>query len=363
MKFQFNYAFDSRMLDALGYEPVGQTILVIRLVMTAIRLAEKNRVIFVTDDIDAKQLFEQIVIGNGEFGNDDECIYIETEDINKKTNVKAWEEWSKNINMKFDVAIMNPPYDRNLHLKILEEVIPHAEKIVNISPVRWLQDPFAPYSTRSDYRKFEESVSKKIESLDVIPAKKASELFDASFTMNLGIYVCSEQGGYNYHHDDSLITKIVQKTMESNWLPFNQKKFYQDGCVQTKPYVLNVAAIRTNEAGQDTPRIVCKEYANQCSTQLMASTSVFNGGSGLNAVHFEFDTEDERKNFWACYNHPFMLWTYTYWKMDANIRSTNVPYFGDYTHPWDYADFFAWFGLTEAEQERVMQEITEMQNE
>lgn len=35
---------------------------------------------------------------------------------------------------KFDVAIMNPPYDGNLHLKILEKVIPIADKIINISP-------------------------------------------------------------------------------------------------------------------------------------------------------------------------------------------------------------------------------------
>ena len=260
--------------------------------------------------------------------------------------------------MAFDVIIMNPPYDRNLHLKILEKVIPMANKVINISPVRWLQDPFAPYLKKSDYNKFEKSVSKHIKDIQFIPAKKATELFgNASFTMNLGIYELDANGGYNYHHDDPLITKIVQKIMKSNWLPFNQKKFYQAGCVQTKPYILNVAAIRTNEAGQDTPRIVCKEYANQCSTQLMASTSVFKGGSGLNAVHFEFDTEDERKNFWSCYNHPFMLWTYTYWKMDANIRSTNVPYFGDYTHSWDYKDFFEWFDLTKEEQTRVMKEI------
>ena len=34
--------------------------------------------------------------------------------------------------MKFDVAIMNPPYAGKLHLKILEKVIPVAEKVVKI---------------------------------------------------------------------------------------------------------------------------------------------------------------------------------------------------------------------------------------
>ena len=36
---------------------------------------------------------------------------------------------------KFDVAIMNPPYDGNLHLKILEAVIPVADKVVKAHQV------------------------------------------------------------------------------------------------------------------------------------------------------------------------------------------------------------------------------------
>ena len=52
---------------------------------------------------------------------------------------------NKDKHLKFDVAIMNPPYDGNLHLKILEKVIPIADKVVNISPARWLQDPLAKY--------------------------------------------------------------------------------------------------------------------------------------------------------------------------------------------------------------------------
>ena len=39
--------------------------------------------------------------------------------------------------MKFDHVIMNPPYHRNLHLKILNEAINHSDDIVNLSPIRW----------------------------------------------------------------------------------------------------------------------------------------------------------------------------------------------------------------------------------
>lgn len=111
MNYQFLYAFDDRMLTKLGTEPVGQTILVIRLVMYAIQLAAKNRVFFVTDDPEAKKLFDLTVIGNGEFGNDDKSYLINpTEEINKNENKQAWIDWSKTLDMQFSVIIENPPF-------------------------------------------------------------------------------------------------------------------------------------------------------------------------------------------------------------------------------------------------------------
>ena len=39
---------------------------------------------------------------------------------------------------KIDFIIMNPPYDRSMHLKFLEKTIEIADTIVNISPHDWL---------------------------------------------------------------------------------------------------------------------------------------------------------------------------------------------------------------------------------
>ena len=136
MKYQFNFAFDDRLIEKFGYEPIGQVILVIRAVMDAIRLAEKNKVVFVTDDLEAKTLFETTVIGNGEFGCDDECIFIETPEINKKTDMGKWLEWSKGIDMQFSAMVINPPY--SIGNKIISEVIKHLTddgKAVVIQPL------------------------------------------------------------------------------------------------------------------------------------------------------------------------------------------------------------------------------------
>lgn len=324
----------------------GKKILVIRDLEVALMLSVRNAVVYITDDEEcAEQFCKNTEAG---MGDDDKVFFIN----NYKTELKELLN-----DMHFDVAVQNPPYDRNLHLKILAEVLNHAEKVVNISPVRWLQDPFAPYSTRSDYCKFEDSISKKIESLDVIPADKARELFDANMAMNLGIYVCGN-GGYNYNHNDSLITKIVEKTLRNSWRPYNQKEFYKRNCIQLKPYAINVGAING-----DVHIIMSKNYEHQITVGLSARATVFNGGSGIDATYFEFSTEEERKNFWACYNHKFMLWLISLWKVDPRIYANKIPYFGDYSHSWDYTDFFAWFELTEEEQARVMQEIAEMHAE
>lgn len=97
--------------------------------------------------------------------------------------------------MKFDCIIMNPPYQRNLHLKILAEAIKHLrdEKsvCVNLSPVRWLQDPLARYKKSSDLKRFEESVAKHIESLEVYDQTDSNNLFNIDFNAQLAIYKCS----------------------------------------------------------------------------------------------------------------------------------------------------------------------------
>ena len=328
----------------------GKKILVIRDLEVALMLSVRNAVVYITDDPRCAELFRKNTEAG--MGNDDVVIFI-----NKWTNKLKFTKVFEKMGMKFNVAVMNPPYDRNLHLKILEKVIPIAEKTVNISPVRWLQDPFAPYSTRSDYCKFEDSISKKIESLDVITAKDASKLFDASFIMNLGVYVCSDKGGYAYQHNDPLITKIIEKTMENSWAPYSQKKFYDEGCIQKKPYAMNTAAIMGGNS------IMCNKYSRQLNVQLTAKTTIYNGGNGCAAGHFEFDSDTERQNFYNCYTHDFMIWFYSIWRVDNQTKLWKVPYFGDYTHPWKLKDFFKWFDMTKEEQSRVIKEIRQMRHE
>jgi hypothetical protein len=282
-------------------------------------------------------------------GNDDVVFYINKWN-NKCKFTKVYEKMGK----KFDLVIQNPPYDRDLHLQILEAILPHAKKVVNISPVNWLQDPFAVYSTRSAYNRFQNTISTKIETIDIIAYKDATKLFDgALFTSDLGIYVCGN-GGYAYQHSNPVVNKIINKVRQHNWLPYSPKKYYQ-GLIAKKQYSLDIAPIRINDTNE-IERIMCKTYAAQCQTQPMNKSTAYDNQGG----HFEFDTENERVNFYLCYNHPFMKWYCHLWKSNSHVYSGKLPYFDDYTHSWNLKDFFTWFNLTKEEQTYVVKEIRKM---
>ena len=89
--------------------------------------------------------------------------------------------------------IMNPPYNGNLHLKILQEAMKYGDEIVNLSPIRWLQDPLAEYKKNSDFKKFED-IRKRIEDIEEVPATEAQRLFGSAQYENLGIYTLGKGG-------------------------------------------------------------------------------------------------------------------------------------------------------------------------
>ena len=209
MKYQPNIPTDlyNKFIENLGYTPKNEKILVVRDIYTACYLSINNEVTFVSDDSEAISMFVNTVIVNPEFGTNDSYVFV-----NENTNT----EWLNTIdwvvkNMKFDVAIMNPPYDGNLHLKILEKVIPIAKEIVNISPSRWLEDPLAKYKNASDFNKFEDNISKKIEKLEIIPAAQSNKIFNISFG-NMAILLIGKGGfDYNTFNNNVFVNKIVNK--------------------------------------------------------------------------------------------------------------------------------------------------------
>ena len=112
---------------------------------------------------------------------------------------------------KFDVVLMNPPYDKNLHLKFLRKCINIAKYSINISPINWVQDPFAK-DKRSTLKQYED-VAKHIDSITQIDVTMKS-LFDIKAFSNHGIYVLIDtETNFDYKNHWELYRSDAEKSI------------------------------------------------------------------------------------------------------------------------------------------------------
>jgi len=89
--------------------------------------------------------------------------------------------------MKFDLIIGNPPYCRNLHLKLIQATLPHLAEdgeAVFIHPARWVEDLTATYKKNSDWNTFKD-IRERMSGIKIIRSSDATELFHIIFTMDL----------------------------------------------------------------------------------------------------------------------------------------------------------------------------------
>lgn len=254
MKYQFKNAFDTIMIDQLTGIPEGDKILVYRLAFTAILLAEKYEVHFVTDDPEAKELFDQTVIGNGEFGNDDKSYLIEpSEEINKKENEKAWLDWSKSLDMQFSGMVINPPYA--IGNKIIAEVVKHLTddgKAVVIQPL-------------SQYKN--QKLFENIESFELADPK----LFeDAVITENLNISVVTKNKQNKF-----IWQELVLESCDQNF-----RKFYDWN-------IVNNRGIKMERKDYSNPQNfdVYKDFWETCK----CFSSLGGGGFGSNGGGYQWN--------------------------------------------------------------------------
>lgn len=255
------------------------------------------------------------------------------------------EEWSYNIkNMHFDKVIMNPPYNRSLHLKILDEVCKHSENIISLQPVRWLQDPVAIYKNNSAYYKYE-NISKRIKDIELIPTRDASKLFNIELLFPLGIYKIDSNGGYNYQHNE-WYQKIFKKCFDENNLTKLDVKKYND--TLTNYVCLNKMA----------PSM---KYGNP---MLYAVKNIgwFNGDKNYREVKktlrgatrgdvedtdcVVFATEEEVKNCYNAFMTIFCKFVCAISVCDVNVVQRFLPWMSDYTQPWTNERFCNYFGIT-----------------
>ena len=352
----------ARIIPNEYYALEGQTVCVMRMFAVALALSLKNRVLYITDDEEQYNRFKKLVVNNKEFGNDDDALLVKNGNKNY-LNQKLYDNMDKFLNMnekkKFDCCIMNPPYDKNLHLKILEKVIPVADKVVNISPIRWLQDPLAKHKKSSDYKRYEDTISKMIESLEVVEREKAAEIFNIRQESDLGILMIG-RGGFDYvaFSSNPIIEKMLSKSdcFLSNVMESNISEGWRVKLVDLKP--LNAGSNgKKGTAGWYNRYILLhqnKSWVYKDGYQAGKHWSAYNGTSGCKVfteddkmpASIKFDTKVEAENFENSTKTIFYKYLVFSMKMNSHTPFTGLPFMKGYTQPWSDKRFCEHFGIT-----------------
>lgn len=233
---------------------------------------------------------------------------------------------------------MNPPYDKNLHLKIVEQSINLLTDdgiLVNLSPIRWLQDPLAQYKERSDWYKFK-GVREHIADLYIVPMKDASVMFDTLFNVNLGIYYITQQGGWNGFDVTPLIKKVIDKVMESGGLHPVTYTGQANAVVikkMTNPNRSTAYNLCSNAVGYKNKNSLEDKVQNCIVLDTPEEAENFRKMTETKLYRFCVKTLINNENFVSYYRFFF-----------------NAP---TYTHPWTDEQLYEYFNLTPEEVNEV----------
>lgn len=281
-----------------------------------------------------------------------------------ENNIAAYKEFDKitifdlnkteiiNIVMKFDCCIMNPPYDGELHLKILAAICPNIEKTINISPIRWLQDPFA-MDKISQLKRYTNTVCKHIISIDTVNAEIANKQFNIINYGDLGIYVLTNKSvdSFDYlnfwkigksNNEISILDKVCNSAVKK--LKDKLDKNKKDGI-----RVL-IALIAGNRGScpiyKDLSYVIDGEKDNKDWTELKNMGGYPKPKGSPLPDSIKFNTINEANNFYDSYKTEFLKYICKISVQQQHIQPQKLPFMHSYQHPWTNKRFCNYFKIT-----------------
>ena len=267
----------------------------------------------------------------------------------------------------FDICLMNPPYDRSLHLKFLEKAIKVADNVVSVQPIRWLQEVLSKSKSKSYYNKYKTSISSHIKDLDIINSHKAKSEFGVQ-SDDLGIYVCDNNGGFNYDElsENSIIDKVIQYTKENKCSIEMDKK---DGYRVRVPIIISgrgggSGTRKPNLSNVPVKDLVFKDgklngkwwYEYYQKNQHSKTTEEITSS-------IRFNSEEEGHNFVKTLETDFVRYVESFLITDVNISNEKILWMGNAKNPrtgktgykseWTNEDFYEFFDVSEDEQKQI----------
>ena len=282
-------------------------------------------------------------------------------------SVPALKKLIAGIVMKFDVVFSNPPYNSNIDIKILNEIIDIADEFVVVHPSTWILD----LKDKSKlYQDFKNKISKNVKSL---------EFFNGNPIFNIGLFVpCmithlgkSENANIDFFGDKFTVDTLSSITkFGSKWnnliFPFYNKIFTyiksNDGSVwsnkvdaklnDSSKFYCQLAGIigHANLSGENMIKHDFYTMVMKDSERNKGIRKIDSGGATL-----EFSSEVELNNFINYLKTDFARFTLALLKNKSDLHRGEleiIPWL-DFTEEWDDDKLFAKFDVSQELQDYI----------
>ena len=235
--------------------------------------------------------------------------------------------------MKFDKVIMNPPYDGNLHLKILEQVTkscPDAD-IVCLQPNNHLVNIFDAWkwNDRNEDGPATRTTNHLIK-YETISKYDAAKIFSIGTTSIKGLII----GLYKKRHSLSKTNSVAVD------MHIYAKVVGGQG---TGRKSLNMMLQPREKLSKNAQLIVCvySKDDNVDWKEKLLATSNSNVSGGI-----DFASAKEKRNFVASLDLNLMKWI---GQFHNSYGPMALPWLGDYTSPWTNERLYKYFDLSDDE--------------
>jgi hypothetical protein len=279
--------------------------------------------------------------------------------------------------MKFDVVFSNPPYNGNIDIKILNEIIDIADEFVVVHPSTWLIDI---KNRNSTFNKFKITTKSKIKSVDLF---NGNDIFGIQLEVPCAII----------HYNNNLINQKIFLSDGKNYTEIENAdditKFGSKWLELIKPFYQNIQkynAVNENLWSHrlldindiDTNKKYCQltammngftKGASKLSDKFYSLTMKnFQGNIGIRNTNplrdgliepsmptFKFSTDKEVINFLNYCQTDFVRFCLCIYKNSANIiygEIDLIPWL-DFTEEWNDDKLFAKFDVSQELQDYI----------
>lgn len=270
--------------------------------------------------------------------------------------------------MQIDYVYGNPPYEKDLHLKILNYCFKMAKETVFLHPARWIQSLTSPKELRhfdgyiKDITLIRDNTKVLFCGMDISGdlvistlrpnTKKISEI--NKFAMRSFDFdpVVMES---IYNKVIKNIKKSVKDVMKVDTLKDNAVVFSiiggnggADNAKMSKLVTSNQDCVYTNGIAEDG-----KSFAERRSNTAQDRGVI---------EHVRFNKYNEAKNFLDSLKTPFYIAVNSISKVDMHVHPDCIPFMDDYSEPWTEDRLCNYFGITDTERAELERAVAKPSN-